>query len=131
MTPLICLASLIMDNKTLSEDCWRIWILFLKVGHSRPLFIYFCLFNKADSKQVKNVQILPMTKFEPRTSGMRKRPLYQLSHNHCPRENMDPCDVINVKFLWKPSFVGRSQRRWEKRSGVVGKNVLASLGKTF
>ena len=43
---------------------------FLKVGHSRPLFIYFCLFNTVDNKQMLN-KILPMTGVEPRTSGIK------------------------------------------------------------
>ena len=42
---------------------------FLKVGHSRPLFIYFCLFNTVDNKQMFN-KILPMMGVEPRTSGI-------------------------------------------------------------
>ena len=42
---------------------------FLKVGHSRPLFIYFRLFNTADNKQMFN-KILSMTGVEPRTSGI-------------------------------------------------------------
>ena len=47
-----------------------IFIIFLKVGHSRPLFIYFCLFNTADNKQMFN-KILPMTGVEPWTSGIK------------------------------------------------------------
>ena len=42
---------------------------FLKVGHSRPLFIYFRLFNTVDNKQMFN-KILPMSGVEPRTSGI-------------------------------------------------------------
>ena len=34
------------------------------MGHSRPLFLYFRLFNTVDSK------VLSMTRFEPRTSGI-------------------------------------------------------------
>ena len=43
-----------------------------KVGHSRPLFIYFHLFKTDDSKQVNkcSIQILRMTGFEPRTSDI-------------------------------------------------------------
>ena len=40
-----------------------------KVGHSRPLFIYFRLFNTVDNKQMFN-KILPMTGVKPRTSGI-------------------------------------------------------------
>ena len=46
------------------------WICyFFKVGHSRPLFIYFCLFNTVDNKQMFN-KIFPKTRVEPRTSGI-------------------------------------------------------------
>ena len=41
----------------------------LKMVHSRPLFLHFCLFNPVDSKQCL-IYILPMTGFEPRTSGV-------------------------------------------------------------
>ena len=42
-----------------------------KMGHSRPLFLYFCLFNTVDSKQVNvRYKSLPMTGFEPLTSGI-------------------------------------------------------------
>ena len=42
---------------------------FQKVDHSRPLFIYFRLFNTVDNKQMFN-KILPMTGVEPWTSGI-------------------------------------------------------------
>ena len=37
----------------------------LKMGHRRPLFLYFRLY-----KTVGSVQIFPITEFEPRTSGV-------------------------------------------------------------
>ena len=40
-----------------------------KVGHSRPLFIYFRLFSTVDNKQMFN-KILLMTAVELRTSGI-------------------------------------------------------------
>ena len=42
-----------------------------KLGHSRPLFLYFRLFNAVDSKQI-NVRdkSLPMTGFESQTSDI-------------------------------------------------------------
>ena len=55
---------------------------FKKVGHPRPLFLYFRLFNtQFESKQMFNIN-----KFLPMHCGplVWKRPLYQLSHNHCP-----------------------------------------------
>ena len=42
----------------------------LKMGHSRPLFLYIRLFNTVDSKQY-SITTLPMSGFEPRTSGVR------------------------------------------------------------
>ena len=44
--------------------------LFLKMGISRPLFLYFHLFNTVFNKQMfhKNV---PMTEFEPWISGVK------------------------------------------------------------
>ena len=38
------------------------------MGHSRPLFIYFCLFYAISSNIF--TKILPMTGSEPRTSGI-------------------------------------------------------------
>ena len=39
------------------------------MGHSRPLFLYFCLFNTVDSKQIHvGYKSLPMTGFEPLVS---------------------------------------------------------------
>ena len=45
------------------------WDILFKMGHSRPLFLYFRLFNTADSKQC-SIKISPMTGFELRTSGV-------------------------------------------------------------
>ena len=46
---------------------------FEKMGHSRPLSLYFCLFNTVDSKQY-SINTLPMTGFEPQTSGVGSDP---------------------------------------------------------
>ena len=64
--------------------------LFKKVGHSRPLLIYFRLFNTVDNKQV-NQQMFKY-KFADDWSQTpdlwyQKRPLYQPSHNHFPTAN--------------------------------------------
>ena len=65
----------------------RVIKVFLKVGHSRPLLIYFRLFNTVDNKLV-NKEMLNI-KFADDWSQIadlwyQKRPLYQLSHNHFP-----------------------------------------------
>ena len=56
----------------LGEVEYKDFFFFLKkkVGHSRPLFIYFRLFNTVDNKQMFN-KILPMSGVEPRTSGIK------------------------------------------------------------
>ena len=43
---------------------------FWKMGHSRPLFIFFRLFNRVDIK--RSIYILPMSGFKPQTSGVRR-----------------------------------------------------------
>ena len=60
--------------------------LFKKVGHSRPFFIYFCLINTFDIKQVNNCLKINLADDWIQTSDLWywKRPVYQLSHNHCP-----------------------------------------------
>ena len=45
------------------------------MGHSRPLSLHFRLFNTVDSKQMLYIcKRLPMTGFEPWTSGVRSSP---------------------------------------------------------
>ena len=59
---------------------------FFKVGPSRPLFIYFRLFNTVDSKQVYKMFNINFTYDWIRTADLWywKQSLYQLSHNHFP-----------------------------------------------
>ena len=58
--------------------------IFKKVGYSRPLFIYFSLFNAVYSKKIFDINFADDWS---RTLDLwyRKRPLYQLSHNHFPQ----------------------------------------------
>ena len=52
---------------TCTSNCFEWWsshICYLKVGHCRPLFLYFHLFYTVDNKQCSR------TGFEPRTSGV-------------------------------------------------------------
>ena len=44
-------------------------IVFLKNGHSRPIFLYFRIFNTLTENNVQ-YKSLPMTGFEPQTSGI-------------------------------------------------------------
>ena len=46
---------------------WACQIFFKKMGYSMPLFLYFRLLNTVESNSIKT---LPMTGFEPRTSGV-------------------------------------------------------------
>ena len=69
-----------------SLSCYFIYLFlfsfsfFLKMGHSRPLFLYSCLFYLKVHLVDK---ILPMLGFEL-LIWCQTRPLYQLSHHHCP-----------------------------------------------
>ena len=90
-------------------DClWCSNNLSSKMGHSRLLFLYFCLFNKIDRKQMFH-KILMMDDWS-RTADLwcRKRPLYQLGHNHFPKifVSLSVCDnsifcILSSKKLTK------------------------------
>ena len=59
-------------------------LVFFKMGHSCPLFLYFCLFNT----QLTVNKFLPTTGCEPRTSGMEATALPTEPHNHCTSNKM-------------------------------------------
>ena len=66
------------------------------MGHSRPLLIYFRLFNTVDSKQVKNVNTnFANDRIQTADLWFQKRPLYQLSHNHFPT-----CFSFCLEICW-------------------------------
>ena len=54
-------------------------LFFLKMGHSWPLFLYFCLFYCAIGRYT-----FADVRIQSADLWCQKRPLYQLSHNHCP-----------------------------------------------
>ena len=58
-------------------------LLFLKMDHSRTIFLYFRLFNTVDSKY--SIPIFADDWIRTADLSNRKRPLYQLSQHHCPR----------------------------------------------
>ena len=68
------------------------------MGHSRPLCLYFRLFNTVDRKQC-SIQILPMTEFKPRTSGVG---------------NSGATTIVQVRFQFNSS--GSIRRRAKQRS---------------
>ena len=70
---------------------------FLKIAHCRPLFLYFCLFNTVESKQMFNTNFAENC---IRTADIwfQKRPLCRLSHNHCPF-----CHYLNRCLNWSVS----------------------------
>ena len=53
------------------------------MGHSRPLFLYFHLFNTVDSKQMFNLNFADDW-IRNAALWCCKQLLYQLIHNHCP-----------------------------------------------
>ena len=69
-TKLVCFYSILLNKKG---------IFFIKMGHSRPLFLYLRLFNTVESKQMF---ILNFADDWIRTEDLWyfKCPLYQLSH---------------------------------------------------
>ena len=80
------------------ESNWFcLWLLF-KVSHSRPLFYYFCLFYCTIGRE----NFADVWKWTADLWGW-KRPLYQLSHNHCP--SLSTCNSFaNGLELLKKSF---------------------------
>ena len=58
----------IKKKRPIKRDLFKHWF-FLKMGHSRPPYLYFRLFNTVYSKQC-SIKILPTTEFEPQTSGV-------------------------------------------------------------
>ena len=65
--------------KKLDNVCKQLYI--LKMGHYRPLFLYFRLLNTVDRKQMFNIKFCLWLDLN-RGPLCRKRPLFQLSHNH-------------------------------------------------
>ena len=83
------------------------------MGHSRPLFLYFRLFNTVDSKQMFN-KSLPMPGFEPRISGVegdrsttkaQPMPVHQNVFMSPPRDRQDQAIVFTTPPL--PSTLRR------------------------
>ena len=64
----------------------KVWASFLYLyflmGHSRPHFLYFRLFNTVDSKIMLNINFADDW-IQTATHWYWKQLLYQLSHNHC------------------------------------------------
>ena len=68
---------------------------FLKNGPFRPLFLYFHLFNTVDSKEIFRIKVCWWL---DSYNWPQKRPLYQLSYNHCPE------NLLLVKYQFKVVF---------------------------
>ena len=94
------------------------------MGHSRPLFLYFCLNNTVNSKQ-KNVRCnnsLPMTRFEPRTSAPKQQ-TFTLPPNKKRSATLARCKIIS---FWQKNC---------QNCNLLKENVFSLLGsfpsKTF
>ena len=69
------------------------------MGHSRPLFLYFHLLNTFDSKLMFNINFANDWIRTPVLLHW-KRPLYQLSHIHCPTSQVNLyCPLELFPFL--------------------------------
>ena len=82
----------------------------LKMGHSRPLFLYFRLFNTVDSKPLFNIKVANDWIW---TVDLRywKQLLCQLSHNNCPRFNYI-CNSIIKSRKYLLFWLDASQYLW-------------------
>ena len=69
------------------------------MGHSRPRFLYFRLFNTVDSKQMID-KSLPMNRFEPSNSGVEASTL-PTEPQPLPKWPVDPSEPT---FLLRPGF---------------------------
>ena len=74
----------------------------LKMGHSRPLFLYSRLLNTVDSKQ----HSIKLCDVGIRTVDLWcwRRPLYQLSHHHCLSV------ILSCQITQKPQLVYDSRK---------------------
>ena len=70
--------SIIKRTEYFTFECF-----FKKLGHSRPLFLYFRLFNTVDSEMF-NIIFFADDWFRTADLWIWKQLLYQLSHNHYP-----------------------------------------------
>ena len=110
---------------------------FQKMDHSRPLFLYFRLFKTVDSQQINvRYKCLPMTGFEPQTSGVGSdRSTKWSTNNHRPKSLVtllpnwltnwfEPADVIwDVEFWFgrlKNCFSAHNKSsKWNKKCRPV------------
>ena len=78
-------------------------IVFFNMGHSRPLFLYFRLFN---TQLTVNKCSINFADDWIQTADLWywKRPLYQLSHNHCPKQYL--LNFLSVNFIFIFSLGG-------------------------
>ena len=68
------------------KSCWCTnSVFFNKMGHFRPLFLYFRLFYKQLTVNKCSIKVANDW-IQTRVLWYRKRPLSQLRHNHCPHK---------------------------------------------
>ena len=91
---------------------------FFKKNHTRPLFLYFRLFNTVDNKQMLD-KSLPMTGFEPWISGVKG-----------DRSTTEPTPLPNLFRENLGLLVGliHFNREWGER---VGKYQCDQIGRFF
>ena len=92
--------------------------IFLKIGHSRPLFLYFRLFNKVDSKEYK---IFQMTGFELRTSSLGSNHSTNSATNTAPKISQFTTATKNVLQFGHPNRFHRmkSRRLWRRHKNTL------------
>ena len=94
------------------------------MDHSRPLFLYFCLFNTVDNKQINKQmsnKILPMTGVKPRTSGIKR----DRSTNWATTTFQDTITLPNIVFKSLFTFlikVMSETKPWSPDRNSIRKN---------
>ena len=81
------------------------WQFVIKMGHSRPLFLYFRLFYKQLTVHKCSIKVADDW-IRTRVLWYWKRPLCQLRHNHCPNDNLLPIPFSYkmVASIWLTKF---------------------------
>ena len=109
------------DRRLLSHVLCRVWSMFLKKWPFPASFSLFLNFQFSWQKLIFFDESLPMTGFEP-----RKRPIYQLSHNHYPINLflMSQNLPINVKVIIQFQMVNLASVLEQLKNTFFSLNVV-------
>ena len=104
-----------MPPYQLKNNIFLVWIFFIKMGHSWPLFVF-------------SIQ-LTVKKIRTEDLWYRKQPLCQLSHNHCPTLKLLLKSNLFLHqltiYCWKVSFLIMIFFSWRKCIEAVMKTTFS------